>query len=90
MPAPLQLAKDPLGRHLALKLLQLDALATAPLPAGTLTMIVPRHPQRFADVARLLDERGIPHLKLEFEEKMWTFDRLRNEVETFTESMLFD
>jgi len=39
---------------------------------------------------RTLDEAGIPHLKLEFEEKMWTFDRLRTEVETFTESMLFD
>ncbi len=39
---------------------------------------------------KILDERNIPHLKLEFEEKMWTFDRLRTEVETFTESMLFD
>jgi len=39
---------------------------------------------------KILDERDIPHLKLEFEEKMWTFDRLHNEVETFTESMLFD
>lgn len=39
---------------------------------------------------KTLDEREVPHLKLEFEEKMWTFDRLRTEVETFTESMLFD
>jgi benzoyl-CoA reductase subunit C len=39
---------------------------------------------------RTLDDRNIPHLKLEFEEKMWTFERLRTEVETFTESMLFD
>jgi benzoyl-CoA reductase subunit C len=39
---------------------------------------------------KILDERNIPHLKLEFEEKMWTFDRMRTEVETFTESMLFD
>lgn len=39
---------------------------------------------------RALDERGIPHLKIEFEEKMWTFERLRNEIETFTESLLFD
>lgn len=37
----------------------LDALARHPLPRGTLTTIVPRHPQRFADVARLLAERGI-------------------------------
>jgi benzoyl-CoA reductase subunit C len=39
---------------------------------------------------RTMDAHNIPHLKLEFEEKMWTFDRLRTEVETFTESMLFD
>ena len=39
---------------------------------------------------RTLDQKDIPHLKLEFEEKMWTFDRLRSEVETFTESMLFE
>lgn len=37
-----------------------------------------------------LDEAEIPHLKLEFEEKMWTFEATRNEVETFAESMLFD
>jgi benzoyl-CoA reductase subunit C len=39
---------------------------------------------------RTLDREEIPHLTLEFEEKMWTFDRLRNEVETFAESLLFD
>ena len=39
---------------------------------------------------RRLDEVGTPHLKLEFEEKMWTFESSRTEVETFTESMLFD
>jgi benzoyl-CoA reductase subunit C len=37
-----------------------------------------------------LEKEGIPHLFVEFEEKMWTFERLRNEVETFVESMLFD
>jgi benzoyl-CoA reductase subunit C len=37
-----------------------------------------------------LDRAGIPHLLVEFEEKMWTFERARNEVETFVESMLFD
>lgn len=37
-----------------------------------------------------LDEAGIPHLKLEFEEKMWTFESTRTEAETFAESMLFD
>jgi benzoyl-CoA reductase subunit C len=38
---------------------------------------------------KALDEAGIPHLFLEFEEKTWVFDRLRTEVETFVESMLF-
>ena len=38
----------------------LDALAARALPAGALTVIVPRHPQRFAEVAELLRRRGIP------------------------------
>ena len=38
----------------------LDALARQPLPTGTLTVIVPRHPQRFAAVAALLTARDIP------------------------------
>jgi benzoyl-CoA reductase/2-hydroxyglutaryl-CoA dehydratase subunit BcrC/BadD/HgdB len=33
---------------------------------------------------------GIPFLLLEFEEKMFTFERLRTEVETFVESLVFD
>lgn len=37
-----------------------------------------------------LEKASIPHLMVEFEEKMWTFERTRNEVETFVESMLFD
>ena len=37
-----------------------------------------------------LERAGIPHLIVEFEEKMWTFERTRNEVETFVESMLFE
>jgi len=37
-----------------------------------------------------LDAQSVPHLKLEFEEKMWTFETSRSEVETFAESMLFD
>ena len=39
---------------------------------------------------RRLEEAGTPHLKVEFEEKMWTFETTRTEVETFAESMLFD
>lgn len=37
-----------------------------------------------------LEEADVPHLKIEFEEKMWTFETTRTEVETFAESMLFD
>jgi benzoyl-CoA reductase subunit C len=37
-----------------------------------------------------LDRAGIPHMLVEFEEKMWTFERTRNEIETFVETMLFD
>jgi len=37
-----------------------------------------------------VDELGLPHLLLEFEEKLFTFDRVRTEVETFVESLVFD
>jgi 3-deoxy-D-manno-octulosonic-acid transferase len=43
--------------------LLLDALARSPLPAETLLVIVPRHPQRFAAVAELLRERSIPYAR---------------------------
>lgn len=36
-----------------------------------------------------LDKRGIPHLVLEFEEKMTTFEQMAMQVETFAESLLF-
>jgi 3-deoxy-D-manno-octulosonic-acid transferase len=42
--------------------LLLDALAGQPL-APALVVIVPRHPQRFAEVARLLDQRGIAFVR---------------------------
>lgn len=38
---------------------------------------------------RALREAGIPHIFLEFEEKMWMFDRIKSEIETFVESLLF-
>lgn len=38
---------------------------------------------------RELEREGIPHLLLEFEEKMFTFERLRTELETFVESLIF-
>jgi benzoyl-CoA reductase subunit C len=37
-----------------------------------------------------VEEMGIPHLSIEFEEKLFTFERLRTEVETFVESLVFD
>jgi len=40
-----------------------DALHRRSLPPGTLTVIVPRHPQRFAAVAELLRQRGIPFVR---------------------------
>lgn len=41
------------------EMLLLDALQQAHIP-GLLLVIVPRHPQRFAEVAALLERRGIP------------------------------
>ena len=41
----------------------LDAIAARGLPAQTLTIIVPRHPQRFGEVADLLRERGVPFVR---------------------------
>jgi benzoyl-CoA reductase subunit C len=38
---------------------------------------------------RELESLNLPHLLLEFEEKMFTFDRVRTEVETFVESLMF-
>ena len=43
--------------------LLLDAMARATLPAGTLMVVVPRHPQRFAAVADLLAARGVPFVR---------------------------
>jgi 3-deoxy-D-manno-octulosonic-acid transferase len=45
--------------------LLLDAWASArtALPPGTLLVLVPRHPQRFDAVARLLDERRVAHVR---------------------------
>jgi len=41
----------------------LDALARRPLPEETLVVIVPRHPQRFDEVATLLRTRGIAFVR---------------------------
>ena len=37
-----------------------------------------------------LDEMGLPHLLVEFEEKMFTFERMRMEIESFVESLVID
>jgi len=42
--------------------LVLDAVAQAAVP-GLLTVIVPRHPQRFDEVAALLEKRGLPYVR---------------------------
>ena len=41
----------------------LDALLRRALPGAALTVIVPRHPQRFDAVAQLLRQRGIPFVR---------------------------
>jgi 3-deoxy-D-manno-octulosonic-acid transferase len=43
--------------------LLLDALARRVLPENTLTVVVPRHPQRFDAVGELLRSRGIPFIR---------------------------
>ncbi|WP_374350537.1 lipid IV(A) 3-deoxy-D-manno-octulosonic acid transferase [Chitinimonas sp.] len=45
------------------EVLLLDALAGASLPENALLILVPRHPQRFDEVARLLAMRDIPYLR---------------------------
>ena len=45
------------------EVLLIDALAKNALSAQTLTVIVPRHPQRFQAVADLLRARGIPFIR---------------------------
>lgn len=41
----------------------LDALQARPLPPGTLLVLVPRHPQRFDEVAALLAARALPFVR---------------------------
>lgn len=41
----------------------LDAIARSPMPTGSLLVIVPRHPNRFAAVAELLQSRGVPFVR---------------------------
>lgn len=43
----------------------------------------------YALYRKAFEAEAIPHLYLEFEEKMWLYEKIRTEVETFVESMLF-
>ena len=38
---------------------------------------------------KALQAAHVPHVFLEFEEKMWLFDKIKTEIETFVESLLF-
>lgn len=44
------------------EILLLDAYMRATLPQESLLVIVPRHPQRFTEVAQLLEQRGLDYL----------------------------
>lgn len=44
----------------------------------------------YALYRQALEDAGIPHQFLEYEEKMWIYDSLQTQIETFVESMLFD
>jgi benzoyl-CoA reductase subunit C len=41
-------------------------------------------------LSRFLDDKHVPHLVLEFEEKMTSFEQMAMQVETFAEALLFD
>ena len=43
--------------------LLLDAIARSAMPRDALVILVPRHPQRFDDVAKLLDQLRIPYVR---------------------------
>lgn len=78
--------REPKAKHLIDKVKQTGASAVIILAAKFCEPAL----FDYALYRRALEEEGIPHLYLEFEEKMWIFDKARTEVETFVESMLFD
>lgn len=79
-------SREPKAKHLIEKVRETGAAAVV--------ILAPKfcEPALFdyALYRRALEKEGIPHVFLEFEEKMWIFDKARSEVETFVESMLFD
>ena len=78
--------REPKAKHLVDKVREMKANAVVILTAKFCEPAL----FDYALYRKALDEAGIPHLFLEFEEKMWVFDRIRGEVETFVESMLFE
>ncbi len=79
-------AREPKSKHLIDKVRETGADAALILSAKFCEPAL----FDYALYKRALEKEGIPHLFLEFEEKMWIFDKARTEVETFVESMLFD
>ncbi len=77
--------REPKAKHLLDKVRELRADAVLILAAKFCEPAL----FDYALYRRALDAAAIPHLFLEFEEKMWIFDHVRTEVETFVESMLF-
>jgi len=78
--------REPKSKHLIDKVKETGAAAAVILAAKFCEPAL----FDYALYRRALEKEGIPHLFLEFEEKMWIFDKARTEVETFVESMLFD
>ncbi|HWP58600.1 MAG TPA: 2-hydroxyacyl-CoA dehydratase [Candidatus Acidoferrales bacterium] len=79
-------SREPKAKHLIDKVRETGASAVVILAAKFCEPAL----FDYALYRRALEKEGIPHLYLEFEEKMWIFDKARTEVETFVESMLFD
>jgi benzoyl-CoA reductase subunit C len=78
--------REPKSKHLIDKIKQTGAQAALILSAKFCEPAL----FDYALYKRALQKEGIPHMFLEFEEKMWIFDKARTEIETFVESMLFD
>ncbi|MBI4488128.1 MAG: 2-hydroxyacyl-CoA dehydratase [Deltaproteobacteria bacterium] len=79
-------SREPKSKHLIDKVRETGAAAVVILAAKFCEPAL----FDYALYRQALEREGIPHLYLEFEEKMWIFDKARTEVETFVESMLFD
>ncbi|MFQ5682736.1 MAG: 2-hydroxyacyl-CoA dehydratase [Candidatus Binatia bacterium] len=78
--------REPKSKHLIDKVRETGAAAVVILAAKFCEPAL----FDYALYRQALEREEIPHLYLEFEEKMWIFDKARTEVETFVESMLLD